>query len=304
MGIGVDRQEDPMKRILLFSLLVVLSVGCKKKAEDDSDLSVDPVEASVESGLTMVSGMADDQAGTAYALNSKPEPASIWKIILGEKAYAATCQRALYASCSGGVRSANYNQCDIMGTAANLYGQVSLTYSDAACSMAANGNTVTRTYNIEINGPRGGQISHSSDNRSDYRGTSYGGGGRLTKTASGWNAEILGRNSVLSFRGRTIFDVSVRTLSAMGLTGSLSRSSRVLSGGQLEINHNVAGFTAIMSPTNLQWNNTCCHPVSGSLSVTYSGSKTGNATVTFSGCGSASVNQGGQVSTINMSYCE
>lgn len=293
-----------MKKILLMTLLIAISLGCKKKQEEDSDLSVDPVEASVESGISMISGMADDQAGSAYAFNSKNTPTSIWEVILGEKAYAATCSRAFYASCNSGLKSASFNQCEIMGTAATLYGNVNLTYSDSSCSLISNGNSVTRTYNIEINGPRGGKISHSSDNRTDYRSTSYGGGGRLTKTVSGWGADILGRNSVLTFRGRTIFDVSVRTLNQVSISGSLSRASRVVNGGQIEVNHNVAGFTSVITPSNLQWNNTCCYPVSGSLSVSYSGSKTGSATVTFSGCGSASVNQSGQVSSINMSYCE
>jgi hypothetical protein len=170
--------------------------------------------------------------------------------------------------------------------------------------MASTGNTVTRTYNLEISGPRGGKINHSSDNRSDYRGTSYGGGGRLVKTAAGWDLSVLGRNSVLSFRGKNIFDVSVRTITPMNITGSLSRAGRVVNGGQLEVNHNLAGFTSVITPTNLQWSNTCCHPISGSLAVTYSGSKTGSATVSFHGCGSASVNQGGQTSVIQMSYCE
>lgn len=293
-----------MKQILLLSLILTMSIGCKKKLEEDTDLTVDPVEASVESGVSMISGMSDEQAGTSYAFQSQKIPTSIWEVLLGEKAYAATCTRALYASCNSGVRTASFNQCDVSGSSATLYGDVTLTYSDAACGLSSNGNTVTRTYNIEINGPRGGKIAHSSDNRSDYRGTSYGGGGRLTKTVSGWGLDILGRNSVLTFRGRSIFDVSVRTLSQVSISGSLSRASRLVTGGQIEVNHNMAGFTSVITPSNLQWSNSCCYPVSGSLSVSYSGSKTGSATVTFSGCGSASVNQGGQVSSVNMSYCE
>ena len=88
-----------MKKALLICLAMTLLLACKKKAEDETDLVVDPVEASVESGLTMISGMADEQANTTYALFSKPEAPSIWKLVLGEKAYAATCARAYNAAC-------------------------------------------------------------------------------------------------------------------------------------------------------------------------------------------------------------
>jgi len=77
-----------------------------------------------------------------------------------------------------------------------------------------------------------------------------------------------------------------------------------MNGGSLEVNHNLAGFTAIFTPSNLQWSAGCCHPVAGSLAVTYSGSKTGTATVSFNGCGSATVNQDGQSQAVEFSYCE
>jgi hypothetical protein len=294
-----------MKHNLFLVLILTALTACQQKAPD-TEASVDSVEAVVESGLTLMSGIADDQASTTFAARSSMGDARlVWLRLLAEPAWAATCQRALASSCVAGVRSATYNQCELSGTAATLYGNVTLTYSDGACSLSVAGQSVTRSYNVEFAGPRGGKVAHSSEARSDYRGTTYGGGGRLSRTTSGWDLEVLGRNSTLTSRGRTLFDVSVRSLSPISVTGSLLRSSRVLNGGQLEVNHNLAEFSAVLTPNNLRWSQSCCHPTSGSLSVQYSGSRTGGATVNFLGCGSAEVvNQDGQASSIQLSYCE
>jgi hypothetical protein len=295
-----------MKKLILLLAITGLISACGKKTKTDDEvnaLSVDPVEATVESGITIVSAMADDQSGSSYAFQTKPSK-SIWEVLLGQKAYAAACARAFFSSCDSGIKSAIYNACEISGTAYSITGQVSLTYSNASCALANDGDYVNRTFDLDISGPRGGVVSHSSANASDYRGTSYGGGGQLTKTSSGWEIDVLGRHSAMTFRNRNLYNVSVRTLSPINITGSLSRTARVVSGGQLEVNHNLAEFTAVFTPTDLAWNGSCCHPVSGSIAVNYSGSKTGSATVTFNGCGSASIDEDGQQRTIEFSYCE
>lgn len=292
-----------MNKLMVFSLMVLMCVSCAKKNETSSD--VDPVEASVESGITMISGMADEQVGASLAYRAPETRPTVWASLLGSQAWAADCTRAYYSSCISGVKNANYNQCSISGTSRQLTGNVALTYSDMSCGLSSNGDTVTRTYSLKINGPRGGEVEHSSDSQTDYRnGSAYGGGGRLTKTSTGWQLDILGRHTTLKFSGRELFDVSIRTLSPLSVSGGLNRASRVVQGGQLEVNHNIAKFTTTITPSNLQWSAACCHPTSGSLSMSFSGTKTGSASVTFNGCGSATVDQGGQTSTIQLSYCE
>lgn len=295
-----------MKSLILIALVMSVTLGCSKKEEDGSSLTVNSVEAVVESGVTMLSGMADEESGSSLALETKANELkpSIFEQAFVSRAYADSCSRAYYQSCSSGVRSVDYNACTVPYTLRSLNGNVTLTYSDSSCSMATTGNTTTRTYNIDITGTRGGKISHSSDTYTDYSGDAYGGGGRLTKTGSGWNLDILGRHTQFTYNGLEIFNVSTRTLSPVSVTGSLSRSSRVMSGGQIEVNHNLAAFTATMVPQNLQWSGSCCHPISGSLDVTFSGSKTGTATVTFAGCGTATVDQDGQSNSIQLLYCE
>ncbi len=292
------------KLVLAASLLAL--VACAKKQEQTASTSVDPVEASVESGITLLQGVADDQSGNSYALKMSA-PASVWQLLLkSDEAVAFSCGRAVDQACSGGVKTASFSQCDLPYSRATLNGSITLTYSDAGCSLSALNSTVNRTYDLSFNGPRGGLLTLKSAMSNDYRGgASYGGGGKLTKTASGFDLEILGRHSDLSYRGRPLVDVSVRTLQPVAINQVL-RNGRTMNGGQIEVNHNLAQFTAVFSPNNLQWSNNCCHPVSGTMAVAYSGSKTGSATVSFSSaCGSATVvDQDGQSTEVTLSYCE
>jgi hypothetical protein len=298
--------------IVLFSGLC-LNIGCAKKEQelsrvDTLGLSVDPVEASLESGLSSLQGLGDEQSGGNFAQVSTPanhSPLYFLNVLLLEKAYASGCQRAVFQSCMSSSKQATYSQCEVPGTSFQLNGSVQLSYSDAACGLSSTGNTVTRTYNTTYSGPRGGQLTFSSALQSDYKGNSYSGGGRITRTAGGWNIDVLGKHKSFQWRGNTLYSVSMRTLAPHQITGSLSRSSRVLDGGTLEVNHNIAQFTVLVQPQNVQWTNSCCHPVSGSLNLNFSGSKTGTATLNFSSqCGLASLVESGQTKEIQLSYCE
>lgn len=299
-----------MNKTTILCLAVLTAVGCGRRSDDGSSAedSLNATESVVESGVTVVSGMADEQSNSSLALKSEPEKPTIWWVLLRpETASATACSRAVAATCSSGQRSALYADCSVSGTLRTMNGQVDLSYSQTDCSMALTGDSVTRSFNVTVTGARSGQFTLSSQSQTDYVGNTYGGGGRLTKTSGGWDLEILGRHSSFERNGRRLMSVSVRTLSPLHVSGSLGRSSRSVSGGQLEVNHNLAGFTAVFAPSAshpLQWTAGCCHPTSGQLGVTYSGAKTGSATVDFAGCGTANLTEGGQTSQITLSYCE
>jgi hypothetical protein len=296
-----------MKNSILISIVLISTlVACGKKENNEEDVSVGSEEAAVESGITMIGGLADDQSGSSLALKSEVNnPYPNFMDILAPKAYAANCSRAFFQGCSSGVKSISYDGCEIPGTSKLLDGEVALTYTDSTCSLANNGESVTRTYDIQMSGIRGGVIGYSSAIQKDYREEEYGGGGRITRTPSGWEIDILGRHAQLTFRNREIYNTSIRTLSPVEVTGSLSRTSRLINGGQIEVSHNKAEFTATMTPNNLQWTGSCCHPTSGTLDVVYSGNITGQAIVTFgSVCGQATVDKDGQSKSIQLSYCE
>jgi hypothetical protein len=286
-------------QIIQILALSLLMISCaEKKASVDS--VVDPETAAIESAVSLISGMADDQAGSSYAIISEG-----WKQqALLPAAFASGCSRAVYNTCSSGVKSETYLNCNPGLSNFSLNGNVTLTYNNSICDMNTLGANVTRTYNVKISGPRGGELSISSNSKSDYTGNTYGGGGKITVTNTGWNLDILGKHKVLSFKEKTLYDVSTRTVTPLVITGSLARASRNINAGELQVNHNKAAFSALFSPQNLQWSNSCCHPISGSLNVVWSGTKTGTATVSFQGCGQAQVNENGQTKDIELSYCE
>jgi hypothetical protein len=294
-----------MKKVIALLVLVSLTTACTSEENEASSLVVDPVEASIESGITMISGIPDEQSGSILALKTNAQELNpdFFNLFL-TKAYADNCVRAFFDTCISGEKSVEYNGCEVPNTSRSIEGNVLLSYSQNDCSLLANNDFVTRTYDIQISGARGGVVTHTSALQSDYNGNTYGGGGRLTKTAAGWALEIAGRHSNFVYRSRQLFDVSIRTLAPISISGSLSRATRLINGGQLQVNHNVTGFTSTITPNNLRWSNSCCHPTSGSLSIVFSGSRTGSASVVFNGCGTAVVNDGGQESNIELSYCE
>ena len=103
-----------------------------------------------------------------------------------------------------------------------------------------------------------------------------------------------------------IFDFSVRTTTNVTVTGSLSRNSRVVSGGEIEMAHNDDEFLALHVPTNVTWSGTsCCHPISRTLESTLSGTKEGTFTTTFGpSCGQATITKLGATRNITLSHCE
>lgn len=298
-----------MKVNRLITIGVVLAVlqGCKKKEADTDASSVSSTEAVVESGVSVISGSLDEQSNSSFAYISV-KPNEIWATLLLDKANAANCSRAFAQTCTSGVKEMDYSNCSLPSSVRQMSGKVTLTFSNSSCTMNTAGDYVVRTYNTEISGPRGGVIYNSSDSKEDYRtgsSNTYGGGAKITKSASGHNMDILGKHKRMVKNGRELFNVSVRSLQSLEVTGGLTRAARKVSNGQLEINHNLAKFTSVITATDIKWGDCSCYPVSGSLSVTYSGSKTGSSKVTFSSeCGVASLEENGQTSKIELSYCE
>ena len=295
-----------MKFSKLITIAVIFAVtqGCKNKTADEDTTSVNDTEAVVESAMTAVSGSLDEQSNSSFAFLSV-KPNSIWATLLIDKAQAAACSRAYLQACSNGVKQIEYSECSTLNGVRQMSGNVKLAFSNASCTMNSNGDFVTRTYSTAITGPRGGVVSNSSDSASDYRGTSYGGGAKVTKTAAGFNLDILGKHKRMDRNGRQLFNVSLRTLQSLEVTGGVTRAARHVSNGQLEVNHNLAKFSSVLTASNIAWGDCSCYPVSGSLSISFSGSKTGSATVTFTNeCGVASLQENGQTSKIELSYCE
>ncbi len=295
--------EKLIKSLLLSALILGLA-ACDKRVEEAS--TVNNIEAAVESGVSAMSGIMDDQNGSTYAMKQTPihDPLRNLNELLFPKAYAANCARAVAQACNLGVKQATYDDCSGSAGLLSLDGQVTLTYSNMACTMANVGDNVVRTYNYTISGPRGGVVTNSSDIKATYDGTQLSGGAKLEKTATGHEVTIFGKHKSFVRNERELYDVSIETGSPLQITGGLARGNRQVTNGSLKVYHNIAEFTAEFTANNLGWSSSCCHPVSGSLSVSYEGSITGTASITFNSCGEATHEKDGLSQELTLSYCE
>jgi hypothetical protein len=261
----------------ILSLFVFLTIACQEKSTNSSSASSDPLAESLESAVNAVAGASDDAANESVVASQT----SPLMDLLIPSAHAAACSRNL--SGAAGVCTRNVN-CE-----AGPYvwsGTATLTFANgASCSFSGVGDTFLREVNFRRTGPRGNLLTTSAF-RTNYLGQNIGGGIEVEKTGTGYELDILGQSKVLtSKRNSTVFDVSAETPVKL-VMNKLIRSGRIVSSGTLNIYHNKAGFTAAHTFNNLEWNSTCCYPVSGSLDVSLSGSRTESGTVTFTGCGS------------------
>lgn len=287
-------------------LSVCLSACGKKAANSDSlnTLSVNSEEAMTESVVNSVSSAMDEQSNESLTANRERTKSGNLLGLMFQQAYALICERAYQQACQGGVKTVTYDRCTMGLSSVEVSGSVSLNYSAANCEMLADGDSVIRTHDLQFEGPRGGLLSSSSASRLDYKSEQFGGGAQLTRTSAGWDFDVLGKHFNLVVRGKEIFNVSVRTLSPLKVTGGLSRHDRKVTDGSLEINHNLAKYTAVWTASNLQYQSNCCYPVAGSISAVFSGSKTGSAQINFSGCGQAEKLQDGQSVPLQFSSCQ
>jgi hypothetical protein len=169
-------------------------------------------------------------------------------------------------------------------------GPAKLSYNNANCSLANNGDVATRTHNLTFTRNGNGEVRSVSDASANYQGLVVGGGQELEKTAAGWDLAILGKRITIDVYRRPGIqaDLSIRTGQPLAISGTLRRLNRLVSSGSIIVDHNRARFSANFQPQNLQWNSAACNcPVSGTVRVDYSGSINSGGEVEFTSCGSA-----------------
>jgi hypothetical protein len=164
------------------------------------------------------------------------------------------------------------------------------------CLVVTAGDAVTRTADFTLTGPYGGTLEV----------TSPGGGQTLTRTATGFEYTVQGMERVLTGPGgRKLFDISTRTTAPLVVTGS-SRADLSIVSGTLEVIHNLAGYTASLTPENLAWSSSCNCAVSGTLTGTVSGGgklSGKSASVHITSCGHADVTVDGDTESVTLDRC-
>lgn len=272
-----------MSKLVWVAVCLALIPGCNKRAATESDAE-------------------DSVATTIGALSSATKtlsPGAIGRQVTscGETAVQDECDEATKT------KKATYTDCEILDSDLTFSGTVTLTYSGAACNMLVNDNSVVRTMNISRQGLLSSLVTTSSEAHNDYRGNSIGGGQKLTKTSSGYTLEVLGLHKVRTNSvGTKTFDISFRTTTPY--TVAVAARNTTVNTGTLEVIHNLAEYTASFTSEDLTFSSACCTPISGSIDVTYSGTITGEAKITFDTCGKAMFERNGTSKEITLSGCE
>lgn len=286
--------------------LVLCSVflsSCGKKDDDGAaEISSAELSETANAASDQAIALAQSFDAASYAQIEKNQPLQSAKLLkfrsfLLPQAQAAACSTggSNTSACSGSAPYTvirTYSDCNLGETSLTMSGSATYTYSHSGCSMIGVTNrTVTRTTDLILTGKSGGTLSISSDNSTDYRGNTLGGGQTLSVSATSgqFSYSVGGVSRVLTGpQGKTLFDIATRTTSPITATGT-SLSDLVLDGGALEIIHNRAEYVLTLAADNVAFSSSCACPVSGTMTGSYSGSVSGTMTITFTGCGAAAV---------------
>jgi len=285
----------------MFFLFLGVASGCVKVEESSEE---NTAEAAVSAGIGAL-------AGAAHAVSTAAGTFS-----RGVTACTAT---AASDTCPVKTKTATYTDCLSSATNQTFSGTVTLTFSDSGCPLTTNAQYVERTVNMTrvlgfTDFPRFNNttLTTTTETHSDYNTNEIGGGTKLTYVGTNtFDVEVPGVHKVLTnSKGKTLYDISLHTLTPMTLSGTVS-GDRTLDGGSLQVAHNRAFYTADLTPVSLRYNSTtCCHPISGVVGVQFGGKAVGTAQVTFTTtCGLATMvrNVGAAdevTSTIPLHGCE
>ncbi len=278
---------------MVLPIIIFILPSCSNNGEDNVVLDL---TTSIGSGISAIGGILDEQANNnSYLIE--------------------TCSgRTVLEVCSSGEKLKTYDNCTItvqnpqteLNTNLTLNGNITLTYSDSNCDLSTTDDTVIKTYNFSRDTILGGTQTINSELHRNYEGVAIEGGGKLSKTDSGWNLKILGKHKKITNKeGQEILDLSIYTTDPISITGALYRDARIINSGLLKIYNNKLAYQVSLVPIKLTYEDSCCYPLNGSISITYLGSINGTGTVTFNNlCGHATLTYENQSNDLIFNSCE
>ncbi len=213
------------------------------------------------------------------------------------QAQAASCAGAGFTGCSGNSIVRSYNGCTI--GSATFSGDVTLTWSGAACAVTVPSESITRVPNFTISGRRSATLTVAK--------ASSGGIGQRITWASGTGASKVfnlssdGINRIFAIGSTVLFNQTTATSGDISVAGT-SRTSRIMSGGSLNVTNNLTSVVCNYVPTGVTWaSGTCNCPTQGSWSGSCSDGKT--TTLTITGCGTATYTEGSDTEAVSFDRC-
>lgn len=211
-----------------------------------------------------------------------------------------TCTREVNQACdlATDTQSITYTTCTILGH--TYAGTVSVAYTPEAACTATDGANLLTLADTETAVRTINYTAIKSNSEFTITGTS-----NFTKTAGDILVDI-NMTKVLRESGTVKYSQDIDTTTNLDIN-SVARASRVIQSGVIKVVHN-SDYTANYTFSNVTWNSagSCCHPSSGSLSFSATGTvvnATGTISFVATTCGEATVNIGGTVSTVNFGAC-
>ena len=291
-----------MKILIIFLNVLFFTIVLTNCAVNSDPFGTDTnsnISAVTDSGITTVDSIADDLV-TGIGI------ASIDDMGVGDPNLVTvdSCS-GTWSGCSSGVKTRNLSCTD---GSISYTKDITLNFNTTpSCSFSTSGDYFIRTQTSTISGPNGGTYVSTSDASNNYLGTSVGGGSKITYETSEYDIDILGINKKLSkSTGTAVWNHSIRTTSGKPfIINHFKRDGRVISSGELVVDHNIAGFTATMDFNSVTYQRGCCYPTAGTITMTLTGSITGVRTITFNQCGFANItNIDGTFITAQLFGCE
>ena len=308
--------------VLIASASMQLLSGCGKSASSGGGTSTVPTNSEV--AASVVSGQVQNTESNSLA-QVEPDPRSSFRKFadLAQSsmmpwAEAATCSTFACgaAACTGSGTPWTLGYCSpLWNLLAKWNGTWTFNFnSGAACSSAkssgllstgaSNYFDLTSTSGVTRTSASSFYVTTDS-NASGYSST-VSGGARVTCGGSGCATSraitINGLHRALYGPfGTQYLDHSINTTSDLAV--SLSGASRTVTAGTVVLQHNLAHYTATSTiSSTLSFNNSCCHPIGGTITTTFAGGPLNGQTesIVFGAtCGTATVNG----SAVTLDYC-
>jgi len=269
-----------MKLTLTVLVLIAgIGFGCGKDSDEETKRTTDITRA-IEVATSALGASLDefDVAATSTAFCTD-----------------RTASQMCTGSSGNFVKTVNYTSCIPTSGSGTLIGNNSLTYNDATtCQLDTAGDLLARTHNLTYTLTDGTQLVATSNAFTNYQSAIVSGGTIMSRSPAlgAYQIQITGMTRKYMANNALTMSLSAKSQTTSNVqfspTNNTLRNGRSVNGGTISVDHNTSQFTALLSPINLSWIAGCCHPQTGSINLTLSGTLSGSGTVVFSNstCGS------------------
>lgn len=302
---------QPNKRtraaLVLIAGFAILATAACSKSRLGSSGDLNPTSSPAESVVATLNSLANDSEATSFSFEDSPVLQS----------QSAACKASSAKSACNVTNQVAVNWSDCAGAnGQTLSGGWINTYSNTrACVVAqtgplASGDSLTRTSGgMAIKGLYGGTLTWSTILHLTYDYTTIPNTGLVVSRLGNSRSITLNglRRTLQDANGKTVYDLSIVSQSAVMITGQRNNGSRIINSGNVRVYNNTDKFTSDNSFSNVEWLNAgCAFPTAGTISTSFSGSKNGITMLTFTTtCGQAKLTDtNGSKQTIDLKQTE